>query len=60
MSDFVSLFLVIAAVLFFGALISLGNERQRQATDALRERATRWAEQDLRLKRARAMREGDR
>jgi hypothetical protein len=57
MSDFISLFLVIAAVLFFGALISLGNERQRQAIDALRERATRWAEQDLRLKRVRAMRE---
>jgi len=57
MSDFISLFLVIAAVLFFGALISLGNERQRQAIDALRERASRWAEQDLRLKRARAMRE---
>jgi hypothetical protein len=55
MSDFVSLLLVIAAVVFFGALISLGNEDQRQAIDALCERATRWVEQDLSLNRARAM-----
>jgi hypothetical protein len=45
------------AVIFFGALISLGNERQRQAIDALREQTERWAIQDLRLKRERLARE---
>jgi len=48
---------VLAAVIFFGALISVGNERQRKAIDGIREQASHWAEQDLRLKRARAMRE---
>jgi hypothetical protein len=48
---------VLAAVIFFGALISVGNERQRKAIDGIREQAAHWAEQDLRLKRARAMRE---
>jgi hypothetical protein len=43
MSDFVSLFMVIAAVLFFGALISVGNERQRKAIDGIREQASFWA-----------------
>ncbi len=42
---------VIGAVLFFGALISAGNERQRRAIDDLREETARWAMQDLRLKR---------
>jgi hypothetical protein len=46
---------VLAAVIFFGALISVGNERQRKAIDGIREQASHWAEQDLRLKRARAM-----
>lgn len=48
---------VLAAVIFFGALISVGNERQRRAIDGIREQASFWAEQDLRLKRARAMRD---
>lgn len=48
---------VIAAVLFFGALISAGNERQRRAIDALREQPELWAIQDLRLKRERLARE---
>jgi hypothetical protein len=48
---------VFAAVLFFGALISIGNERQRKAIDGIREQASLWAEQDLRLKRSRALRE---
>jgi hypothetical protein len=42
-------------VIFFGALISVGNERQRKAIDGIREQAAHWAEQDLRMKRARAM-----
>ena len=41
-------------MVFFGALISVGNERQRKAIDGIREQASFWAEQDLRLKRARA------
>jgi len=48
---------VITAVIFFGALISLGNERQRKAIDALREQAILWAIQDLRIKREQLARE---
>jgi len=44
---------VAAAVIFFGALISIGNERQRKAIDALREQTELWAIQDLRIKRER-------
>jgi hypothetical protein len=42
---------VVAAVIFFGALISMGNERQRKAIDDLREQTALWAMQDLRIKR---------
>lgn len=42
---------VAAAVIFFGALISAGNERQRKAIDGLREQVVLWAVQDLRIKR---------
>lgn len=48
---------VAAAVIFFGALISIGNERQRKAIDALREQTELWAVQDLRIKRERLVRE---
>lgn len=48
---------VAAAVMFFGALISLGNERQRKAIDSLREQAVLWAVQDLRMKRERLARD---
>ncbi len=48
---------VITAVIIFGALISLGNERQRRAIDALRERVVLWAIQDLRIKREHLARE---
>ena len=41
----------ITAVIIFGALISLGNERQRRAIDVLREQVVLWAIQDLRMKR---------
>jgi len=44
-------FAVITAVIIFGALISLGNERQRKAIDELREHVVLWALQDLRIKR---------
>lgn len=42
---------VIGAVIAFGALISIGNERQRRAIDALHQAYKQWAIQDLRLKR---------
>ncbi len=48
---------VITAVIIFGALISLGNERQRRAIDALREQVVLWAIQDLRIKREHLVRE---
>lgn len=41
---------VAAAVIFFGALISMGNERQRKAIDGLREQVVLWAVQDLKIK----------
>lgn len=48
---------VVAAVIFFGALISMGNERQRRAIDGLREQVVQWAIQDLRIKRERLARD---
>ncbi len=48
---------VITAVIIFGALISLGNERQRNAIDELREQVVLWAIQDLLIKREHLARE---
>jgi hypothetical protein len=48
---------VITAVILFGALISIGNERQRRAIDELREQVVLWAIQDLRIKREHLARE---
>jgi len=48
---------VVVAVIFFGALISMGNERQRKAIDELREQTALWAMQDLRIKRERLARD---
>jgi len=42
---------VASAVIFFGALVSMGNERQRRAIDNLREQVVLWAVQDLKIKR---------
>lgn len=42
---------VTSAVIFFGALISMGNERQKKAIDGLREQVVLWAVQDLKIKR---------
>lgn len=42
---------VASAVIFFGALISIGNERQRKAIDGLREQVVLWAVQDIQIKR---------
>lgn len=41
---------VATAVIFFGALISIGNERQRKAIDELREQILLWATQDITLR----------
>jgi len=46
---------VAVAVIFFGALISAGNERQRKAIDGVREQIVLWAMQDLRIKRETGM-----
>jgi hypothetical protein len=55
--DVVLAILVLGAVIFFGALISVGNERQRRALDGIREQTALWAMQDLRLKREKLARE---
>jgi hypothetical protein len=48
---------VATAVIFFGALISAGNERQQRAIDGLREQVVLWAMQDLRIKREKLARD---
>jgi len=48
---------VVIAVIIFGALISMGNERQRRALDGIREQTALWASQDLRIKREKLARE---
>ena len=48
---------VVIAVIIFGALISIGNERQRKAIDRLREQVVLWALQDLRIKQEKLARE---
>src|SRR6185369_16991945 len=55
--DAVLAILVLGAVIFFGAMISAGNERQRKALDGIREQAALWAMQDLRLKREKLARD---
>jgi hypothetical protein len=51
MTDLLLAVVVIGAVIAFGALISVGNERQRLAIEALHQAYRQWAVQDLRLKR---------
>jgi hypothetical protein len=51
MTDLLLAVVVIGAVIAFGDLISVGNERQRHAIDALHQAYKQWAVQDLRLKR---------
>lgn len=48
---------VAVAVIFFGALISMGNERQRRAIDGVREQMVLWGVQDLKIKRESLVRE---
>lgn len=42
---------VVASVVFFGALITRGNERQRRSIDKLHTAYKQWAMHDLRIKR---------
>jgi hypothetical protein len=42
---------VVASVVFFGALITRGNERQRRSIDKLHVAYKQWALHDLRIKR---------
>ncbi len=51
MSDLLLAIVVVGAVIAFGALISVGNERQRRSIEALHQAYKQWAVQDLRLKR---------
>ena len=51
MTDLFLAVTVVAAIIAFGALISVGNERQRRAIDTLHQAYKQWAVQDLRLKR---------
>jgi len=55
--DLILAVVVVIAVIFFGALISAGNERQRKAIDNLREQVVLWAMQDLRNKREKLARD---
>lgn len=55
--DAVFAILVLGAVIFFGALISAGNECQRKALEGIREQTAQWAMQDLRLKREKLARD---
>jgi hypothetical protein len=48
---------VASVVIFFGAFISMENERQRRAIDGLCEQIVLWAMQDLRINRERLARE---
>ncbi|MDX9991562.1 MAG: hypothetical protein RBS68_05875 [Anaerolineales bacterium] len=48
---------LLAALLFLGLLISMGNERQRRAIDELREQVEAWTEQDIKIKREKLARQ---
>ena len=51
MIDFILALTVLIALIVFGALISVGNERQRKAIDSISRQTQAWAIEDLRLKR---------
>lgn len=51
MIDYLLALTVIIALIVFGALISVGNERQRKAIDSISRQTQAWAIEDLRLKR---------
>ncbi|MBC8508394.1 MAG: hypothetical protein H8D34_26355 [Chloroflexi bacterium] len=51
MIDYLLAITVLIALIVLGALISVGNERQRKAIDSISEQTQAWAIEDLRLKR---------
>jgi len=53
-TDYLLVVAVVAAVVVFGALISVGNERQRKAIEKLHMAYKQWAQHDLRIKRGMA------
>jgi hypothetical protein len=57
MIDYLVALPVFAAVIVFGALIVIGNERQKRELARIREVEEQWAEQDLRIKRGKLSRE---
>jgi hypothetical protein len=57
MVDYFVALLVLVAVIVFGALITVGNERQKRELAHIREVEEQWAEQDLRIKRGKLSRE---
>jgi hypothetical protein len=57
MIDYLVALPVFAAIVVFGALIVIGNERQKRELTRIREVEEQWAEQDLRIKRGKIARE---
>ena len=55
--EIILIIVISLSTIFFGALISLGNERQRKAIDDLRDQTLLWAMMDLKLKREKLARE---
>ena len=51
MIDYLLALTVLIALIVLGALISVGNERQRKAIDSISQQTQAWAIEDLRLKR---------
>ena len=51
MIDYLLALTVLIALIVLGALISVGNERQRKAIDSISRQTQAWAIEDLRLKR---------
>ncbi|MBC8336903.1 MAG: hypothetical protein ISR59_13295 [Anaerolineales bacterium] len=51
MIDYLLALTVLIALIVLGALISVGNERQRRAIDSISQQTQAWAIEDLRLKR---------
>jgi hypothetical protein len=57
MIDYLVALPVFVAIVIFGALIVIGNERQKRELARIREVEEKWAEQDLRIKRGKLARE---
>lgn len=55
--DYFIALLVLVAVIVFGALFTVGNERQKRELAHIRVVEEQWAEQDLRIKRGKLSRE---